>query len=105
MPTGALGNALAISSLAASPTAAGAEIAFTLSSVAQVHARVLNIAGRPIKTLCHANECEAGTNTLLWNAMSDQGLVVPNGMCLVEVTARGADGGQARALAQVRLNR
>jgi hypothetical protein len=105
MPTGALGNALAISSLAASPTAAGAEIAFTLSSVAQVHARVLNIAGRPIKTLCHANECEAGTNTLLWNAMSDQGLVVPNGMCLVEVTASTEDGGQARALAQVRLNR
>ncbi|HJN13901.1 MAG TPA: FlgD immunoglobulin-like domain containing protein, partial [Armatimonadota bacterium] len=66
-------------------------------------ARVLNIAGRPIKTICTASDCEAGANTLIWNAMSDTGLRVPNGIYLVEVTARNEDGGQSKALAQVRI--
>ena len=105
IPTGASQAALAIASAVASPTGAGAEITFSLSSAAQVQIRVLNIAGRPVKTLCHARDCEAGVNTLLWNAQSDSGLPVPNGAYLVELTAKAADGAQARALAQVRLSR
>ena len=65
----------------------------------------LNIAVRSIRTLCRARDCEAGTNTLLWNAQSDQGLPVPNGTYLVEVTAKAGDGSRTRGLAQVRLNR
>ena len=42
---------------------------------------------------------------MLWNAMDDDGLRVPNGACLVEVTAKAEDGGQARVVGQVRLNR
>ncbi len=95
----------ALTSLAAVPTNAGAQITFSLSCAAQVEARVLNIAGRPVNTLCHAKDCEAGTNTLLWNVQSDQGLPVPNGTYLVEVTAQAADGEQARALQQVRVSR
>ncbi len=97
--------AAAVIGLAAVPTKAGAQVAFTLSSAAHVQARILNIAGRPVKTLCRAKDCEAGTNTLLWNAMSDQGLPVPNGTYLVEVVAKAGDGPQTRTLTQVRLGR
>ncbi len=94
-----------LTTVSAVPTNAGTQITFGLSSAAQVQARILNIAGRPVKTLCHAKDCDAGTNTLLWNAQSDSGLAVPRGMYLVEVMARGDDGAQTRALTQVRLNR
>ncbi len=98
-------GAAALSGLSAVPTNLGAQIIFSLSSAAQVQVRILNIAGRPVKSLCRAKECEAGTNTLLWDAQNDSGLAVPNGTYLVEVMAKGADGRQARALGQVRLNR
>ena len=99
------GTVLAVTGLAAAPTTAGAQITFALSSAAQVQARILNIAGRPVKTLCRAKDCEAGTNTLLWNAQSDNGLQAPNGMYLVEVMAKAGDGGQVRALGQVSVSK
>ncbi len=98
-------TAALISSVAAVPARAGIQVAFTLHASALVSARILNLAGRPVKTLCSARDCEAGTNTLLWNAQSDSGLVVPNGTYLVEVMAKGDDGAQTRALVQVRLDR
>ena len=94
-----------IASLSAVPTPAGAQVTFSLSAPASVQAHVLNIAGRPVKTLCMARECPFGANTLLWNAKSDRGLTAPNGTYLVEVTARTDDGTEARALAQLRLAR
>ena len=96
---------LRVAGLSAVPTAAGAQVAFSLSTPASVQARVLNIAGRPVKTICTARECEAGANTLLWNATSDAGVTVPNGMYLVEVTGRAEGGGEARALTRVMLRR
>ena len=94
---------LTLTSLSAVPTNTGTQITFSLSSAAQVQARILNIAGRPVKTLCHARDCEAGTNTLLWNARSDSGLAVPNGTYLVEVTAKAGDGTQTRAVGYVTI--
>ncbi len=94
-----------LTSLAAVPTSSGAQISLTLSSEAEVEARVLNIAGRPVRALCRARECAAGANTLLWNAQSDGGLPVPNGVYLVEVTAKAADGGQAKATTRVSIRR
>ena len=68
-------------------------------------ARVLNIAGRPVKTICTARECEAGANTLVWNATSDAGLQAPSGQYLVETTAATEDGQSAKALTRVMLRR
>ncbi len=96
---------LVVTGLAALPTKAGASISLNLSAAAQVQARILNIAGRPIKTLCRAKTCEAGTNTLLWNAQSDTGLPVPSGTYLVEVSATAPDGSQAKGLGQVPIRR
>ena len=105
MVGGMVGSGGVVTGLSAVAVGTGAQISFSLSSDASVQARVLNIAGRPVKTICTARECEAGANTLLWNAQSDQGLVVPNGTYLVEVTARAEGGGEARALARVRITR
>ncbi len=104
-PTGDGDPPLTISTTAALLTRTGAQITFSLSSAAQVQARILNIAGRPIRTLCRAKDCDGGMNAIPWNAQSDQGLPVPNGTYLVEVTARAGDGSQTRALTQVRLGR
>jgi len=95
----------ALSGVAALPTNAGAQICFTLLSTAEVGARVINLAGRPVATLCHARNCEAGANTLVWSARSDNGLPAPNGTYLIEISARTPDGSQSRALARVRLER
>jgi flagellar hook assembly protein FlgD len=70
-----------------------------------VQARVLNIAGRPVRTLCTAKACDPGAGTLLWNGQSDHGLAAPNGLYVVEVVAKATDGSQAMALAQVRMDR
>jgi hypothetical protein len=101
----AAGSSLALTGLTALPTTAGAQVTFVLTADAQVEARALNIAGRPIGTLCQARDCAAGSNTLVWGGQSDQGLSVPNGTYLVEVCAKASDGTQARVLVQVRVNR
>jgi hypothetical protein len=94
-----------IAGLMALPSAGGAEVAFSLSAAADVSARVLNLAGRPVRTLCVDQACQAGVTRLVWNAQADTGLRVPSGQYLVEVTARSPQGGQSRALATVRLMR
>ena len=58
-----------------------------------------------MKTLCTSSELDAGANTLLWNARSDQGLAAPSGAYLVEVVARDDDGSEARAVTQLRISR
>jgi hypothetical protein len=102
--SGAAGSP-ALAGLTAVPTRAGAQVSFTLAAAADVEARVLNMAGRPVRTLCQGRDCAAGANTLLWNATSDAGLRVPSGAYLVEVVARTPDGSQARAVTTVRLSR
>jgi hypothetical protein len=95
----------AVTSCAAIPTAAGAEIVFSLSAPVEVAAQVVNIAGRPVRTLCRAKGCDAGANTLAWNTLSDSGLPVPNGTYLVRIEARTTGGEVARGLATVSLRR
>lgn len=100
-----VGGPLQVTGLSAATTAAGAQITFALTSAAVIDARVLNIAGRPVATVCTARNCAAGTNTLLWNARSDRGLPVPTGTYLIEVGARAEGGTLVRALAQTRIGR
>jgi Tol biopolymer transport system component len=99
IPTGA------IAGLSAAPTARGAELVFTLAGDSSVSARVLNLAGRPVRTLCTERACQAGLNRLVWDAQADTGLRVPSGLYLIEVTAKAPDGGTARAIAGLRLSR
>jgi hypothetical protein len=109
VPTGgasATAAGVAITSAAAAPLASGAvQVTYTLSAPAQVRARVMNIAGRPIRTVAAQQEAAAGANTLLWDGRSDAGVAVPNGAYFVELLAQTADGAQARVLASAHLNR
>jgi Subtilase family/FlgD Ig-like domain len=94
-------GSLAIGGLAAVPTRAGAEVVFSLTAAAKVEAQVLNVAGRPIRTITTSTECAAGRNTLVWDARSDAGLRVAAGTYLVQVIARDASGTQSRAVTAV----
>ena len=94
-----------VSALSAVPTAAGAEVTFTLSAPASVQAEVLNIAGRPVRLITPGTPFESGLQSLVWTGQSDAGLPVPNGRYLIRVTARGADGTSSQALGTVLVQR
>ena len=94
-----------VTGLSAIPTASGVQVIFSLPAAACVEARVRNIAGRPIRTICSGQELDSGSNVLLWNTQTDNGLTVPVGIYLVELVARSATGEQSRALTQVRVAR
>jgi hypothetical protein len=101
----ALTGGLALASLSAVPTQAGAQITLSLASAATIDARVLNLAGRPVKQLVRGREYAAGTSTLIWSGKSDSGLTAPSGTYLVVVGARTEDGSQSRAVCQLSLRR
>jgi hypothetical protein len=100
----ALTGGPALASLSAVPTRAGAQITLALASAATVDARVLNLAGRPVKQLMRGREYAAGTRTLLWSGQTDSGLAAPPGAYLVVVEARTEDGSRSRAICQLCLS-
>jgi predicted outer membrane repeat protein len=92
-----------VASLAVAPSRAGAQVTFSLAGAANVTATVLNVAGRPIKTLVAEKSLGAGLQTLLWDRRAETGLSAPAGLYLIRVKARDARGGQSTALAVVAL--
>jgi hypothetical protein len=92
-----------VTSLAAAPTRAGAQVTFSLAGAANVTATVVNVVGRPICTLVADKPFDAGLQTLLWDRRAETGLPVPAGLYLIRVTARSEEGGQSTALATVAL--
>ena len=103
-PTGALiaGPAL-VTALAAQPTPQGAAITVSLSAEAAVALVVMNLAGRPIRTVLAERSLPAGTSTVLWNGVSDAGTRVPPGSYLVRISVRSAGGRQVRAMRTLTL--
>jgi len=104
-PTGDAGAAVALTAASATPTASGAEIAFTLSAPADLTVEVLNIAGRPVATVVAGKSADTGLQRLAWNGTSSQGLRAPNGMYVVRITVRDPKGAQTQALVPLRLQR
>jgi hypothetical protein len=96
---------LSIAGAGALPTAAGAEIAYTLGSPAVVTVTIRNLAGRPIATVVRDQAASAGLQRTVWSGCADNGLRVPAGVYLVEINTRSADGGQARAIARLEYGR
>ena len=92
-----------LTSLAALPTKAGAQVTFSLSGAARVTATVVNIAGRPIRTIVAEKPVGAGLQTLVWDRKAESGLTVPGGLYLIRVSARSPEGGQSTALATIVL--
>jgi flagellar hook assembly protein FlgD len=96
---------LAIMGLMGLQTRQGAAISFSLSTEADVTARILNIAGRPVRELVRDAAQEAGPGSLMWDLRSSSGSLVPNGLYLVELTARADDGQVSRATGKVSIAR
>ncbi|MBM3475912.1 MAG: HYR domain-containing protein, partial [Armatimonadetes bacterium] len=92
-------NAMAV------PTATGAQIVFTLSDTTYVTVEVVNIAGRPVRTISSHRGLLAGVNTVLWDGRSEMGTKVPNGTYLVRITAHGPNGSTSGGLTTLRLSR
>ncbi len=103
-PKGAGG--LVISSASASQAAGRpASISFALSQSAAVTARVLNIAGRPVRVLVAGQAAGAGLNTLSWDLRGGSGSLVPAGRYLVEIEAVAEDGQRVTALRPLSVQR
>jgi hypothetical protein len=96
-------SSLTVTGAAAVPTAAGAEIAFSLSAPADVTVTVLNLAGRAVATVARDRKTEAGTQRLVWSRRTAQGTRAPSGKYVVRISACGADGEQRTALCGVTL--
>lgn len=102
-PTGR--GTVGVAGLSALPTAAGAEIVFTLSSPAGVTITVLNLAGRPVAMLTSNAQMGPGVQRLAWSGRANSGLAAPMGRYLVRINARGDEGEVAQALCTFCLTR
>ena len=91
------GGALVVRATAV-PTRTGIEFVCTLSRAAELDATILNISGRPIRSLIQGAAHPAGASTLTWDARGDSGLASPNGTYLLKVRARSEDGSAHQAL-------
>ena len=89
-------------SVAAAPTAAGAQVTVNLSSAATVRTLIWNIAGRVVAELAE-RDLPAGVNSLLWNGRGNSGSKVPAGTYLVKVVAKGAEGTQTTAVTSLQI--
>ncbi len=99
------GYALTLSSLTAQPGPLGADVVFALSAGGSVTAEVMNIAGRPVRTLVTDRAMPAGVNELWWDGRNASGLSVPSGTYLVRLTARDATGAQCSAMTTLQITR
>lgn len=93
----------AMLTVAAASTSSGVAVTTTLAVPAGVSASITNLAGRTVAALPE-RDLQAGTSTLLWSGQSTTGTKVPPGQYLICLTARTADGTQARMVATARLN-
>ncbi|MEA3401828.1 MAG: PKD domain-containing protein [Armatimonadota bacterium] len=96
---------LVVTAMAASQGPEAVALQYNVSKQCDVSARVLNIAGRPIRVLARAESVMSGANTLSWNLRSDRGTKVANGRYIIQITARSADGQQTHAITTTTVRR
>jgi len=83
----------------------GATIAYVLSHDARVTARILNPAGRTLRTIEQRGLSGMGTNTLIWDLTSDAHTVVPNGQYMIVLEAATPGGERSRAMQSIAVAR
>lgn len=105
LTTDATASPLTVTGLASRSARGMAQFTYTLGTDATVTARVLNVAGRHVRTLSTGLVQTAGQKSLLWNARSDTGQQVPSGLYLMEVVACNDLGQRVRAVTSVYLRR
>ncbi|HJN15967.1 MAG TPA: hypothetical protein QGH10_10770 [Armatimonadota bacterium] len=98
-------GALAVIGVLGLQTHQGAEITYSLSADAAVTARVLNIAGRPVRDIVQERVQSAGRSSLMWDLRSATGALVPSGTYIIDLTARSDDGQVSRAVGRISVAR
>jgi len=83
----------------------GGQLIFVLSKPANCDIKIMNIAGRTIRTIEIGRTHPAGQNVVVWDGRNTTGSAVPNGRYLVEIQAAAEAGSVARALAAMTLLR
>ncbi len=97
---------LTLSSLVAQATpAGGAQVTFVLSAPAISAVRVLNIAGRNVRTIEQGRSRPAGVSQVIWDGRGEAGARVPNGTYLVIVEAAASDGSKVQAMRSLMIRR
>ncbi|MGQ9732477.1 MAG: S8 family serine peptidase [Candidatus Zipacnadales bacterium] len=94
-----------ITALTALQNLRGGQIVFALSADATVSVQLLNIAGRPVRTLLHQRHLAAGTHTVLWDGRTDTGTLVPAGTYLVHLSAASDSGGWVDGMTALTVRR
>jgi len=94
-----------VSAMAAQTPHGGAQVVVALAGEAAVTARVLNVAGREVRTIARDRTLPAGVTSLLWDGRSDAGLPVPAGTYLIHLEAADRNGARSRAVAALVLRR
>ncbi len=102
-PQGA--DALTIRSAAVSGGAAGMMVTYDVSSTCNLSIEVLNIAGRPVRTLVQSRAVPAGQGQQLWDLRSAEGTLVPAGTYLIRLEAVAENGQRVQALRSAQVAR
>ena len=96
---------LVINTASAQSGGHGVVLTYAVTKPCEVTIRVINISGRVIKTLAGGQTVDKGLNTQTWNLRNASGTLVPNGLYLLEIEARAANGQQVSALCHVNIAR
>jgi hypothetical protein len=96
---------LVVSGASASAGTGGAVVSYSLSRPAQVEVTVMNMAGRPVRTLASSGVSAAGAGTVAWNLQTSAGTRAPAGRYLVRVRAEAEDGQVAQVLTTLQVSR
>jgi M6 family metalloprotease-like protein len=97
---------LVLSAACAQPQAGGrVVVTYSASVPCSVSARVLNLAGRPVRILASGLPAAAGVNTLTWDGRNASGAPAPAGLYLIEIEATADNGQRVKAITQMRLSR
>jgi hypothetical protein len=81
------------------PFHAGTRIEYAVSREAPVHVRIVDTAGRRVRSLLEATQT-AGSHSILWDGRDDSGHVVASGVYFVDVD--DGEGRQARRIVRVK---
>jgi hypothetical protein len=98
-------GALTLSATAASAQGGNVMLTYSVTKACQVSARVMNVAGRCVRTLTSDKLVTAGVQSEVWNLRSDSGTRVPPGTYLLQIEATTQDGQRVRGLTQINIGR
>jgi hypothetical protein len=100
-------GSLMICGVASSPVRGGSPgaISFALTKDASVDVRILSLTGKPIRQLARGMAVMGKSGQVVWDGRAAEGGLVPNGVYIVEIRARTAEGEQARAVQNMVVGR